>query len=278
MVNNLIYYNLGLISSFLDFTAGFISFLLALDTILIFIILSQVSKLFRKEAVKKETTAEVKTTWWQLFDRESTIPDQVMKDHNYDGIREYDNNPPAWFNWLFYLSIFWGIIYFSYYHVFKLGDLQYEQYAKQMEKAKILYAGSEATKAINYDEVAPLTKESAIASGKQIFLSNCAACHLATAGGSTGPNLTDEYWIHGGQFKDIVRTISEGVPAKGMLTWKGRLTNEEILKVASYVQSIRGTNVEGGKAPQGEKYEGAVKGNDNKNNNKKQEETGDSEV
>jgi cytochrome c oxidase cbb3-type subunit 3 len=90
--------------------------------------------------------------------------------------------------------------------------------------------------------------------GKATFEKLCSACHRADAGGQVGPNLTDEYWIHGGGIHNVFKTITYGVPDKGMLSWKSQLTPKQIQQVASYILSLKGSNPAGGKEPQGDKW------------------------
>lgn len=195
---------------------------------------------------------QYKSSWWELFKHSSKDIKDKVKEHEYDGIREYDNNPPAWFNWLFYGSIFWAACYMLYFHVFKIGDLQIAEYDKQMKKAEIQLAAIRE-KAIKLADQPAYTDQAKITQGKAIFLTNCAACHGQKAEGSVGPNLTDEYWLHGGEYKDIFKTVFNGVPEKGMLAWKKSLKPDEIRSVASYINTLRGTNPPNPKAPQGDK-------------------------
>ena len=104
---------------------------------------------------------------------------------------------------------------------------------------------------INAENVKLLTSPADLSSGKSIFEANCVACHRKDAGGLVGPNLTDDYWIHGGGIKNIFHTISEGVPQKGMISWKTQLNPKQIQEVASYVISLHGTNPENPNPPQG---------------------------
>lgn len=76
-----------------------------------------------------------------------------------------------------------------------------------------------------------------VAAGLEVFTTNCVACHAADLTGGVGPNLVDDEWIHGGELTDIARVVTEGVPAKGMITWKGVLTDAQIAQVAAYVYS-----------------------------------------
>ena len=192
-----------------------------------------------------------KATWWDIFvkaEKDSPL-DAPIKGHNYDGIVELDNNPPSWFNWLFFLPIVWGVFYVMYYHVLNMGPLQEEAYAEEMQIAE----ASMPEIKIDYSTMKPLTSADDLARGEVIFKSNCAACHLENGGGSVGPNLTDKYWINGGDFSSIYKTVYEGVDGKGMAAWGDILVSDDIHKVSSYIETLRNTNVEG-KAPEGDEY------------------------
>lgn len=192
-----------------------------------------------------------KASWWDIFVKaEKDRPlDAPIEGHDYDGIVELDNNPPSWFNWLFFLPIVWGLFYVMYYHVLDMGPLQEEEYAQEMAIAE----ASMPEIKIDYSTLEPLNAVADIAGGETIFNANCAACHLESGAGSVGPNLTDKYWIHGGDFPSIYKTIYEGVDGKGMAAWGEILMSDDIHKVASYIETLRNTNVEG-KAPEGEEY------------------------
>ncbi|MGB0430945.1 MAG: cbb3-type cytochrome c oxidase N-terminal domain-containing protein [Bacteroidia bacterium] len=205
-----------------------------------------------KEAKEKAAVYHEKSTWWEIFVKpEKDKPlDAPIEGHNYDGIVELDNNPPAWFNWLFFLPIAFGFVYIMYYHVLGIGHLQVGEYEAAVAEAEADMP--EIT--IDYASLEPLSASADIETGASIFKANCAACHLENGGGSVGPNLTDNQWIHGGDFGSIYETIYEGVDGKGMAAWGEILLSEEVHKVASYVETMRNTNVEGGKAPEGEVY------------------------
>ena len=185
--------------------------------------------------------------------------EEVMLDHEYDGIHELDNKLPPWWVGLFWLSIIFAIVYLIHYHVIDTGDLQIEEYEQQLAEAAILKAKYEEKMAFQIDEnnVEMLTAESDLKTGKSIFMANCVACHAESGGSSpngVGPNLTDKYWIHGGSMSDIYQTVKYGVPSKGMIPWQQQLTVPEMHKVASYVKSLQGTNPPNAKGPQGEEY------------------------
>lgn len=106
---------------------------------------------------------------------------------------------------------------------------------------------------VDLSTLEPLTDEASLASGKQIWDTQCFACHKLDGGGSIGPNMTDEYWIHGGSYAEIIHLINVGVPAKGMIPWRGTLTDQQIQEVSSFILTLQGTNPPDAKAPEGEK-------------------------
>ena len=148
----------------------------------------------------------------------------VVKKHSYDGIQEYDNKLPRWWVGTFILTVIFGLGYWFYYQVFDIGKSQVEAYNDvlgiQASEAKEKSAESE----VLFD-LAAVEKIQADAhemdEAKQVFQQNCIACHGPEAGGGIGPNLTDDYWIHGAGVQDIFAVIQNGVVEKGMLAWKG---------------------------------------------------------
>jgi cytochrome c oxidase cbb3-type subunit III len=183
--------------------------------------------------------------------------DDNLMDHDYDGIKELDNNLPPWWLYMFYITILFGIGYILNYHILKKSPLQDEEYAISMKNAEEDVAKYLASKGdvINESNVVVLTDEAAINAGSETFAKYCVACHLEKGQGSIGPNLTDAYWIHGNTINDLFRTITNGVPEKGMIPWGTQLSPEQIQQVASFILTkLAGTNVEG-KEPEGEKME-----------------------
>lgn len=187
---------------------------------------------------------------------------EIMLDHDYDGIHELDNNLPPWWKYGFVLTVIIAIVYLTHYHLAKTGDLQGAEYNKEMAKAKLDVEEYLKTSANNVDEtsVKLLTTPEDIEAGKQTFMANCTTCHGKLANGKVndrdgaGPNLDDDYWLHGGGIQDIFKTIKYGWPDKGMKSWKEDLSPVQIAQVASYIKSLRGA-VTIGKAQQGELYE-----------------------
>ncbi|KIA85613.1 cbb3-type cytochrome c oxidase N-terminal domain-containing protein [Flavobacterium sp. AED] len=179
---------------------------------------------------------------------------QLLLEHDYDGIKELDNNLPPWWVYLFYACILFGVVYMVRYEV--LGaDNQEMELKKEVAQAKIDIAEYMKTAPDLMDEktVVLLTEPADLAAGKTIFSANCIPCHRADAGGQIGPNLTDNRWILGGGIKNLFHTITNGGrDGKGMIAWKGTLKPKDIQHVASYVLSLQGSNPKDPKAPDGE--------------------------
>ena len=165
----------------------------------------------------------------------------LLLGHEVDGIHELDNNLPRWWVWLFNLTIAFSVVYLLYYHVLHAGDLQVAAYVKESKKGEELKSGAIAKFEATLGTLEPSHDPVVLAKGKQTFGMMCAPCHRADGGGLVGPNLCDDYWIHGSNYVDNLKTIITGVPEKGMLTWRGVLKPGEIQAVASYIYTLRGT-------------------------------------
>ena len=215
-----------------------------------------------------------------------------LLDHEYDGIQELDNSLPRWWLYMFYLSIVFSVIYMVYYHVIQAGYLQEDEYRLEMDPnyarqsaadARLLGVLSEyhSPLARTGTDLTPrqamlagprkvriilsrdtdtttylaVTDPAALAGGEQTFKTICAQCHGKVGEGGVGPNLTDDYWLHGATISDVVKSVKYGYPAKGMVPWLGQLSEEDIINVSSYVPTLRGTNPPGARAPQGDLIE-----------------------
>ncbi len=176
--------------------------------------------------------------------------DPLLMNHEADGIRELDNKLPRWWVWLFYLTTLFGVFYMTYYHVLGAGDLMAAEYLKEMQKGDVVKAAAMAKFESTIASLEPSKDDAVLTAGKQTFLKMCAPCHRPDAGGLVGPNLTDDYWIHGPKFSDNLKTIWNGVPEKGMVTWKQLLKPKEIHAVASYIYTLRGTKPPNPKPPE----------------------------
>lgn len=179
---------------------------------------------------------------------------EIILDHDYDGIKELDNNLPPWWVYLFYASIIFAVVYLARYHVFD-GDFIAVEYEKEVAQAKIDIEEYKKNNPnlVDASTVVLLTEESDLKAGRVIFDGKCAVCHKTDGGGGIGPNLTDPNWILGGGIKNVFTTISEGGrDGKGMISWKAELNANEIAQVSSYVLGFEGTTSAAPKAAEGD--------------------------
>jgi cytochrome c oxidase cbb3-type subunit III len=176
--------------------------------------------------------------------------DPLLMEHEADGIRELDNKLPRWWVWLFYCTTVFAVAYMLYYHLFHAGDLMAGQYDKEMKVGTALKQAAMTKFESELVTLQPAKDQAIVSRGHDTFLRLCAPCHRADAGGLVGPNLTDDYWIHGDKFADNLRTIWNGVPEKGMITWKTVLKPKEVYEVASYIYTLRGTHPANPKPPE----------------------------
>ncbi|WP_051293002.1 cbb3-type cytochrome c oxidase N-terminal domain-containing protein [Olivibacter sitiensis] len=210
----------------------------------------------KQKVLKKELSKTKRKAFWNKLMGLRPIEeekDQIM-DHAYDGIEELDNPTPAWFMGLFYGTILFGVVYLSVYHVFGIGASQDQEYAHEMavaEKERQLFLASQANN-VDENNVEQDKSPETIAAGAAAFQTNCAVCHGDKGQGGIGPNLTDDYWLHGGDVKAIFKTIKYGVPDKGMVPWQSQLSPLQIAQVSNFILSLRGTKPPGAKEPQGE--------------------------
>jgi len=178
-----------------------------------------------------------------------------LLEHSYDGIQEFDNPMPRWWVYLFWATIIFSILYILNVPGFGIGKGRIADYDKAMAAAAAADAKRKAAQpaGASAEQLAAMTKDaSVLALGKQVFGQNCAACHRADAGGQIGPNLTDDYWLHGGALDQIHKTVTDGVLEKGMPPWSKVLKPNQLDAVVAYVYTLRGTNPPNPKAPQGD--------------------------
>jgi cytochrome c oxidase cbb3-type subunit 3 len=186
-----------------------------------------------------------------------------VREHSFDGIQEYDNDLPRWWINIFILTAIYSVGYIVYMHMgFRDADdvilaKQLAALRAQQKQAQPAEPSGAASGKAPAERLLALTLDSkALEAGKALFDTKCAACHRQDGGGLVGPNLTDEYWVHGGQITDIKQVVIKGVPAKGMVAWQGLMTPSEIDSVVAYIWSLKGSNPENPKAPEGEKVGG----------------------
>lgn len=199
--------------------------------------------------------------WWKSLTGAVPIEreEAILLDHDYDGIKELDNHLPPWWLGMFYGAIVFAIFYLLNYHVWHWSPSQAEEYEIAMAEGEELKMAKAATSTSTIDEnsVELLADAADIERGHTIYTGNCAVCHGAAGEGGVGPNLTDEYWLHGGSISDIYKTITHGVSEKGMIAWEGTLKPTDIQQVSSFIKTLAGTNPPNAKAAQGEKFEEA---------------------
>ncbi len=208
-----------------------------------------------KSRVNEKSTFEKVYSWlWSIVP--ITKEREIDLGHDYDGIRELDNRLPPWWLLLFYGSILWGVGYMFYYHWSGRDWSSQGQYIQEMEVAEVdrLRYMDRMTDAINENNVTMLTDERSLAFGEEIYKMNCLVCHGVYGEGTVGPNFTDEYWVHGGGIKNVFRIVKNGVPAKGMISWKSQLRPIEMQQVASYILTLEGTDPPNQKEPEGTKW------------------------
>jgi cytochrome c oxidase cbb3-type subunit 3 len=186
----------------------------------------------------------------QDYEIDTLTNDRLISDHEYDGIRELDNDLPPWWKWLFYITIVFAIVYLVRLFVFEADDLvQQSEYNKEMAQAAIMAPSQSPSETF---EIKVLNDQTSIANGKAIFDKICSVCHLADGGGLVGPNMTDDYWIHGNTIQDMFNTVTNGVLEKGMISYKDQYSPQQRLEVLSFIITLHGTTPANPKAPQGE--------------------------
>jgi len=227
----------------------------ALENIMLHKLDDEAKAIFLAEKEKSFKFTWLKETYQNLLGQ-TPIEDEaeIILDHNYDGIKELDNNLPPWWIYGFYASIVFAAVYLLRYHVFS-GPTQIDELETELADARIAIETYKKTtkNLVDINTVTQLTEAADLSAGKTIFETNCVACHMADGGGGIGPNLTDPNWILGGDIKSIFKTVSEGGRSgKGMIAWKQQLKPLEIAQVSSYVLTFEGTTPANPKAPEGD--------------------------
>lgn len=219
-----------------------------------------------KKRVVRTTSepAQPRESWWWRINKAVSREQEEAIDlsHDYDGISELDNKLPPWWTVAFAATILFSVIYLYRYHVSHSAPLSAQEFEIAMKKADEEKNAYLAKTASNVDEnTVKMLDASGIASGQQLFTANCTPCHgKAGEGNTVGPNLTDDYWIHGGSLSSIFKTIKYGWVEKGMRSWKDDFSPVQIAQLTSYVKSIHGTNPPNGREPQGEVYKDSTTG------------------
>lgn len=197
-------------------------------------------------STNEETT---KNSQGKDYEVDTLTNDRLIADHEYDGIRELDNDLPPWWKWLFYITIAFAIVYMIRLWVFDADDLyQDREFEKEMADAASMMPSQPA----EAFEIKLLTDAESLAKGKETYDKICQVCHLTDGGGLVGPNFTDDYWIHGNTVEDWYKIVETGVLEKGMISYKDQLSPTQRLQVISYIATLHGTTPANPKAPEGE--------------------------
>ena len=175
------------------------------------------------------------------------------RDHEFDGIQEYDNDMPRWWLNLFILTIGFSVLYFAWYHLpFFPSQSLLDEYNLAAKTAAVAATEQrEKAEKSGFDYHAALQDAALIGRGKETFTTNCSPCHAVDGGGGVGPNLTDNFWIYGGSGPKIEATINNGAVEKGMPAWGPILGIDKVRESTAYIMTLKGTKPATAKEPQG---------------------------
>lgn len=236
---------------------------IAVELIVILVLAFFVRAFLAKEktvvpVVSEITKPSTVNKWWDKLNsfRPITEDSKIDLGHNYDGIRELDNKLPPWWLYGFFVTIVFAGVYLWRYHVAETAPLSHEELQIALRQGEEQTNAYLAKAANNVDEntVVLLTEQPALEGGQKIFQQVCSACHGKEGQGGVGPNLTDDYWVHGGGVKEIFKVIKYGVVEKGMKSWKEDYSAIQIAQLTSYIKTLKGTKPAGAKEPQGDLY------------------------
>jgi cytochrome c oxidase cbb3-type subunit III len=183
-------------------------------------------------------------------EKDELTGDKLLSGHDYDNIRELDNNLPKWWVWLFIITIVYAVVYIFVFDVIKVAPYQVDEWKNEMAAAGVQAPGQPAP--VDAASLVALTDQASLDAGREIWNKQCKVCHLEGGQGLVGPNLTDDFSIHGCSYGDVVNIIVVGAPEKGMISWKAQLSDDQIKKVASFTMTLKGTTPPNPKEPQGE--------------------------
>lgn len=243
----------------------------ALELVVIFFLAFSIRRMYLElmpAKIKSKYEVSKLAEWWnkldqKLFTKAVSVEKEadILLDHDYDGIKELDNSLPPWWKYGFYITIGIAFIYLLNFHVLGIGLSPTQEYTTEMTQAKLAKEIYEANNKDKVDENnVTMADADGIKAGQVLFEANCVACHLKDGGGSVGPNLTDDYWLHKGGLNNIFNTITVGYPDKGMQSWSSKFSPKEIRFLASYIKTLVGTKPAVPKAQQGEFYVDVVAG------------------
>jgi cytochrome c oxidase cbb3-type subunit 3 len=183
------------------------------------------------------------------------LQEEILTDHSYDGIQEYDNPLPGWWTWLFILTTIFAPLYLVYFHL-GVNRSIHDQYDQQMARIFELRFKDIGDLEPNRETLVKYMNDPEWRNvGKVVFQANCVSCHAADGSGLVGPNLTDQYWKNVRKIEDIATVISEGAANGSMPAWKNRLSHQNLIVLtAAYIASMQ-ENPLPGKEPDPEAVE-----------------------
>lgn len=237
------------------------SVVIFLELLVILALLFNIKMLIRKEKERVaqlteiEAAEEKKTrlSWWDRVNKLKPVSQEAELDlgHEYDGIRELNNRLPPWWLYGFYLTIIFAVVYLWRFHVSHTAPSSEQEYVRSVEQAELQIAAylKEKGDAVDENTVTLLTSPEDISAGKIVYIKSCASCHKDNGAGDVGPNLTDDFWLHGNDVKSVFKTVKYGINA--MPQWQNTYSNKQIAQVVSYIKSLHGSNPSNPKAPQG---------------------------
>lgn len=186
-------------------------------------------------------------------DNQTDYVQDTIKEHVFDGIEEFDNKLPNWWLWLMYGSMVFALLYWIVFHTLEIRPLPREQFETEMLAAQEAELERMAKAGVSNESLMLLVEMPAkMEEGRELWVKHCVACHLDDGRGLVGPNMTDNYWIHGCEPMDSLKIVQEGVAAKGMPAWLNQLGPSRVQTVVAFLETMKGTNVPNGKAPEGE--------------------------
>lgn len=178
--------------------------------------------------------------------------DQIL-NHEYDGIREYDNPTPGWWNWLFAITVVFSVAYWAWYHIgTESSTIQQDWEMRQVAEYQKIFGKLGVLQPDEPTVQRMMADPQMLAVARGIFIGNCAACHGRDGGGINGPNLTDDTYKNVRVLGDFYNVISKGANNGAMPAWENRLSANERIILAAYAASLRGTSPASPKAPEGD--------------------------
>lgn len=185
--------------------------------------------------------------WLLWVNRSAKMGDTTQGEtlgHDFDGLKEYNNPLPAWWVWLFVVTLVFSVVYLiAYPGMGNLPGLLGWSSAGQLEaedaRAQAKYGPIFAA---YFAKPVPelLGDQRAVGMGARLFAQSCATCHGSDAQGGKGyPNLTDGDWLYGGSPDTIKLTITNG--RMGNMPPMGAILGEQgVREMAQHVLSLSG--------------------------------------